>query len=181
MLWEFVFLLFATPAAPLVPLPGMPPVLNPKDIYAADHAGLSPAVKSFPSYVYVPNTGSNTVDVIDPKSFQIVNHFKVGRQPQHVTPSYDLKTLWVLSDLGDSLTRIDPATGKKRETVKVKDPYNMYYTPDGKFAIVVAERIHQLDFRDPETHEAYRFPKGSVPRSGSHGLHRRWTISHRQL
>jgi YVTN family beta-propeller protein len=91
------------------------------------------------------------VDVIDPKTFKIVRHFKVGRQPQHVTPSYDLKTLWVLSDLGDSLTRIDPATGMKHDTVKVKDPYNMYYTPDGKAAIVVAERVHQLDFRDPYT------------------------------
>ena len=101
--------------------------------------------------VYVPNSGSNTVDVIDPRTFRVVNHFKVGRQPQHVTPSYDLKTLWVLSDLGDSLTRIDPATGEKRETVPVKDPYNMYYTPDGKYAIVVAERVHRLDFRNPTT------------------------------
>src|SRR5580658_5402984 len=146
MLFQFVLLLFATP------LPGMPPVVNPKDIYAADHAGdFSAVVKSFPSYVYVPNTGSASVDVIDPKSYRIVQHFKVGRQPQHVTPSYDLKTLWVLNDLGDSLTRIDPATAKKGETVTVKDPYNMYYTPDGKFAIVVAERVHRLDFRDPET------------------------------
>jgi YVTN family beta-propeller protein len=130
----------------------MPPVLNPRDIYVADHAGnLSPTVKNFPSYIYVPNTGSNRVDVIDPKSFRIVRRFKVGRQPQHVTPSYDLKTLWVLNDLGDSLTRINPTTGKKQDTVQVKDPYNMYYTPDGKFAIVVAERVHRLDFRDPET------------------------------
>src|ERR1700733_953017 len=152
MLYHFVLLLFAGPAAANAPLPGMPPVLNPKDIYAADHADqLSPVVKSFPSYVYVPNTGGNSVDVIDPKSFKIVRHFKVGRQPQHVTPSYDLKTLWALSDLGDSVTRIDPVTGKKGDTINVKDPYNMYYTPDGKFAIVVAERIHQLDFRDPET------------------------------
>jgi DNA-binding beta-propeller fold protein YncE len=62
-----------------------------------------------------------------------------------------LKTLWVLCDLGDSITLIDPATGKKGKTLKVKDPYNMYYTPDGKYAIVVAERIHQLDFRDART------------------------------
>ena len=134
------------------PLPGMPPVLNKRDIYSADAAGdLSPVVKRFPSLVYVPNSGSNTVDVIDPKTFRIVGHFRVGRQPQHVTPSWDLKTLWVLCDLGDSLTLIDPATGKKGETLHVKDPYNMYYTPDGKFAIVVAERIHQLDFRDAQT------------------------------
>ena len=152
MLLDLVLFLFANPSALHSPLPGMPPVLNPRDIYAADHANdLSPAVRNFRPLIYVPNSGSSSVDVIDPKTFKIVRHFKVGRQPQHVTPSYDLKTLWVLNDLGDSLTRIDPATGVKKETVKVKDPYNMYYTPDGKAAIVVAERVHQLDFRDPDT------------------------------
>ena len=134
------------------PLPGMPPVLDSRDIYAADHAGkLSSAVKNFPNRVYVPNSKSNTVDVIDPATFKIVDHFDVGRLPQHVTPSWDLKTLWVLNDMGNSLTKIDPSTGKKGETVPVDDPYNMYYTPDGKYAIVVAERLHRLDFRDPVT------------------------------
>src|SRR6478672_2396448 len=134
------------------PLPGMPAVLNPLDIYAADHANqLDPSVKKFPSYIYVPNSGSNTVDIIDPKTFKIVKHFPVGRQPQHVVPSWDMQTLWVLNDLGDSLTRIDPTTGNKGETVPVIDPYNMYYTPDGKYAIVVAEAKRRLDFRDPQT------------------------------
>ena len=134
------------------PLPGMPPVLDPHDIYAADGPGdLSPTVKDYPSRVYVPNSSSNTVNVIDPASYKIIGHFRVGRQPQHVTPSYDLKTLWVLNDLGDSVTKIDPATGKKGKTVRVEDPYNMYYTPDGKFAIVVAERKDRLDFVNPRT------------------------------
>ena len=133
-------------------LPGMPPVLSPADIYSETRAGkLSPVVKTFPARVYVPNSGSNTVDVIDPKTFKVVDHFAVGRQPQHVTPSFDLKTLWVLNNLGDSLTRIDPATGKKKETIPVKDPYNMYYTPDGKYGIVVAEREKRLDFYDAQT------------------------------
>ena len=135
------------------PLPGMPPVLDPHDIYSADRPGnLSPVVKKYPARIYVPNSGSNSVDVIDPETYQIIAHFRVGRQPQHVTPSYDLKTLWVLNDLGDSLTTIDPATGKKgQDHQRRRIPYNMYYTPDGKYAIVVAERIHQLDFRDAQT------------------------------
>ena len=134
------------------PLPGMPPVLNPNDIYSEDHVGkLSPVVRHFPARIYVPNSGSNTVDVIDPATYKIVGHFDVGRQPQHVVPSYDLKTLWVLNDLGDSLTRIDPATGEKAETIPVQDPYNMYYTPDGKYAIVVAEAQKRLDFYIPRT------------------------------
>lgn len=134
------------------PLPGMPPVLNPADIYAADRPGeLSPVVRGYPPRVYVPNTESNSVDVIDPSTYKVIHHFRVGRLPQHVTPSWDLKTLWVLNDKGNSLTRIDPWTGALRGSVRVRDPYNMYYTPDGKFAIVVAEQRERLEFYDPKT------------------------------
>ena len=133
-------------------LPGMPPVLNPADIYSANRANeLSPVVRGFVSRVYVPNTESNSVDVIDPATYKVVDHFKVGRLPQHVTPSYDLKTLWVLNDKSSTLTRIDPKTGAMRETIRVLDPYNMYYTPDGKYAIVVAEQRERLEFYDAQT------------------------------
>jgi YVTN family beta-propeller protein len=141
------------PAAAQTPLPGMPPVQNPTDIYSADHAGdLSPVVKSYPARVYVPNSKSDSVDVIDPKTFKVIGHFKSGgKEPQHVVPQYDLKRLWVINDLGDTATPIDPATGKPGATIPVEDPYNMYYTPDGKFAIVVAERKQKLNFLDPQT------------------------------
>src|SRR5260370_8898775 len=110
-------------------LPGMPAPLDPNDIYAAGRPGaLSPVVKNFPPRIYVPNTESNTVSVIDPATYKVIETLRVGRQPQHVTPSYDLKTLWVLNDKGNSLTDIDPATGKKEKTIKVDNPYNMYYT-----------------------------------------------------
>src|SRR5215467_14591465 len=133
-------------------LPGMPPLVDKNNVYAGAAAGnMSAAVKGFPDRVYVPNSDSNTVDVIDPKTFKVIAHFDVGKQPQHVVPSYDLKTLWVLNDLGDSLTKIDPTTGEKKDTVPVIDPYNMYYTPDGKYAIVVAEAKRQLHFRDAQT------------------------------
>jgi len=130
----------------------MPPLLDKNDIYAGARVGnMNAAIKDFPARVYVPNSISNTIDVIDQKTFKIVASFPVGSQPQHVVPSYDLKTLWVLNDLGDSLTKIDPATGEKKETIPVIDPYNMYYTPDGKYAIVVAEAKRQLHFRDAQT------------------------------
>ena len=50
-----------------------------------------------------------------------------------------------------SLTPIDPKTGKPGPPVPVADPYNLYFTPDGRSAIVVAERLRRLDFRDPHT------------------------------
>ncbi|MFD0338682.1 beta-propeller fold lactonase family protein [Streptomyces sp. NPDC127117] len=145
-----------TPPAP-PGLPGMPPVLDAKDIYSADRPGkLSPAVKDFPSRVYVPNTNSDTVSVIDPATYKVIRTIKVGRQPQHVVPSWDLKTLWVNNDIGDSLTAIDPATGKTGPTVPVSDPYNLYFTPDGKYAVVMASMDRQLVFRDAHTMKTAR-------------------------
>ncbi|MEV0597885.1 hypothetical protein AB0I82_01085 [Streptomyces sp. NPDC050315] len=133
-------------------LPGMPPVLNPRDLYAADRPNkLSPVVRDFPSRVYVPNTESDTVSVIDPRTYKVTRTIRVGRQPQHVVPSWDLKTLWVNNDLGNTLTAIDPATGKKGRTVDTHDPYNLYFTPNGKYAVVMASKDRQLVFRDPRT------------------------------
>ena len=124
----------------------MPPVLDPNNLYAADGPGrLSRVVRGFRPLVYVPNSKSSSVDVIDPETFRIVRHFAVGRQPQHVTPSWDLRRLWVGNGQGDSLTPIDPRKGTPGRSVPVQDPYNLYFTPDGRFAIVVAERLRRLD------------------------------------
>ncbi|MEU0040089.1 YncE family protein [Streptomyces sp. NPDC006333] len=142
------------PAQPKKPdgLPGMPPVLDPKDVYAADRANrLSPVVKDFPSRVYVPNTNSNTVSVIDPKTYKVIKTIRVGVQPQHVVPSWDMKTLWVNNDRGNSLTPIDPRTGKVGKAVDVNDPYNLYFTPNGRYAIVMASLDRELVFRDAHT------------------------------
>ncbi|WP_443089454.1 YVTN family beta-propeller repeat protein [Yinghuangia sp. ASG 101] len=135
-------------------LPGMPPVLDPHDLYAADRPNeLADSVKDFPSRVYVPNTESDTVSVIDPATYKVIETIPVGHQPQHVVPSWDMKTLWVNNDLGNTLTPIDPATGKAGPTVDVHDPYNLYFTPDGKYSIVMASADMEIVFRDAHTME----------------------------
>jgi DNA-binding beta-propeller fold protein YncE len=134
-------------------VPGViPPLVNRNDVYAAERPNaLSPVVRKARSYVYVPNSRSATVDVINQATGHIVRHFAVGLLPQHVVPSWDLKTLWVTNDVGNTLTPIDPNTGKPGRSVPVTDPYNMYFTADGKYAIVVEEAHRVLAFRDPHT------------------------------
>jgi len=130
----------------------IPPLVDRHDVYAADGAGdLSPVVRDDPALVYVPNTKSNTVDVVSQRTAKVVAQFPVGALPQHVTPSWDLRTLWVTNDLGNSLTPIDPRTGRPGRPVPVTDPYNLYFTADGQRAIVVAEAHRELDFRSPHT------------------------------
>jgi len=135
---------------------GMPPAIDPSNLYSETTSGkLSAAVANDPPRVYVPNLQSNDVYVIDPATLKVIDRFKVGLNPQHVVPSYDLRTLWVANNAENttkgSLTPVDPMTGKPGKPIAVDDPYNMYFSPDGKSAIVVAEAMKRLDFRDPKT------------------------------
>ena len=137
-------------------VPGMPPVIDPNNLYseiAPDK--LSPVVANHRHLVYVPNRASNDVWVIDQATLKVIDKFKVGINPQHVVPSWDLKTLWVNNNAegrtDGSVTPIDPVTGKPGKEIPVDDPYNMYFTPDGSAAIVVTEAHKRLDFRDPHT------------------------------
>jgi YVTN family beta-propeller protein len=137
-------------------VPGMPPVIDPHNIFSETTPDkISPEVARDLPRVYVPNLRSDDVYVIDPATFRVVDHFPVGHSPQHVVPSWDLRTLWVTNNAegrtDGSVTPIDPRTGKPGPALPVDDPYNMYFTPDGKSAIVVAEARKRLDFRDPHT------------------------------
>jgi YVTN family beta-propeller protein len=130
--------------------------INSSNVYAHDGANrIAPAARNAKELIYVPNSRSDTVDVINPHTYKIVDHFAVGGLPQHVVPAWDLKTLYVTNDTGNSLTKINPVTGKPAGTIPVEDPYNMYFTPDGQYAIVVAERLHRLDFRDAHSFQLH--------------------------
>ena len=148
-------------------VPGMPPVIDPHNIYSEQGANmLSDAVKGDRVAVYVPNGLSNDVSVIDPVTMKVVATYKAGAEPQHIVPSYDLRTLWELNNAGNSVMPIDAKTGEPGTAIPVDDPYNLYFTPDGKQAIVVAEALKRLDFRDPHTMELQE----SLPVPGCTGI-----------
>ena len=137
----------------IVTVPGMPPVPDPRNLYSETAKGkFSAATAGALALVYVPNRAENTLSVIDQATLKVVDKFKVGVNPQHVVPSWDLKTLWVANNAegrsDGSLTPINPLTGKPGPAIAVEDPYNMYFSPDGQLAIVVVEAFKRLDFRD---------------------------------
>ena len=135
---------------------GMPPVIDPENLYSEIGANrFSPAVKDALYRIYVPDRIAGDVTVIDPMLMKVVGRFRTGVNPQHVVPSWDLQTLWVVNNAesraNGSVTPINPKTAKPGRSIAVDDPYNMYFTPDGSSAIVVAEESLRLDFRDPHT------------------------------
>ncbi len=112
---------------------------------------LSATARTARTLVYVPNSAANTVQVIDPRTFSVIGTYPTGGQPQHVVPSWDMKTLWVNDDIGNDLVSINPITGRPGRRVHVEDPYNLYFTPDGGHALVMAERLRRIDVLNPRT------------------------------
>lgn len=127
--------------------------------YAATTGELDQSVADIPVRAYVPNSEAGTVSIVDPATYEVIDTFDVGVKPHHVTPSWDMQTLYVLDTEGDQLIPVDPRTSEPGEPIPVEDPYNLYFTPDGQTAVVIAERFSRIDLRDPETWEL----KGSIP------------------
>ena len=155
--------------APIVGSPASSPIPAPTasvppNVYANDGLGdFSPAVAGIPERVYVPNTLSGTVSVIDPKTYRVVSTLRVGGEPHHVTPSWDLRHLYVDNPGNDRLGVIDPRSAKLVGSIAAPSPYNLYFTPDGTKAIVVAEYDQEIQFRNPKTWTVIR----TVPIPGS--------------
>jgi YVTN family beta-propeller protein len=122
-----------------------------RNVYAADGPNeLTGAARLARLLVYVPNSQGDTVDVIDPSTYRVVRRFRVGGEPQHVVPAWDLKTLYVTNDTGNSLTTIDPRTGRPGRTIprrrslqhervvgtlalrRLSSPQDVKLSPDGR-------------------------------------------------
>jgi DNA-binding beta-propeller fold protein YncE len=112
----------ATPA--ITTVPGMPPVVDPANLYSETTAAhLSAAVRDALPRVYVPHCNVERRVRDRPATRTVVARFGVGLNPQHVVPSWDLKTLWVANNAENtkkgSLTPIDPLTGKPARPIPV--------------------------------------------------------------
>lgn len=111
-----------------------------------------PAVAADRPLVYVPhNGGGDGIWVIDPTTFKVIARYRHPGEWQHVVPSWDMRTLYALDDTGNHLIPFDPRTGTPGPERSIIDPYNMYNTPDGTYAISVAEARRELVWYDPAT------------------------------
>ena len=101
-----------------------------------------------PAYLYVPEIRrASTVTVIDQRTHKVVRVIPTGYLSQHVVPAYDLSTLYTNSSVANELVRINPRTGRREGTVPMPRPYNLYFTPDGKTAVVMIEAVRHHPLR----------------------------------
>jgi YVTN family beta-propeller protein len=138
--------------ARLLPPPDVQPTTLPEpafNVYANTLSGAVPCpLCELPPRVYVPNSGAGTVDVIDPRTFTVIDSYRVGAIPHHIAPAWDMSALYVDNEGSSSLTVLDIKTGRPTGTVNIPFPYNLYFTPDGTKAVDVVERLNRIEFRD---------------------------------
>ncbi len=162
-----------TEPARLLPEPDVQPTslpAAPLNVYANTLSGVVPCpLCDLPPRVYVPNSTANTLDVIDPLTMKVIDHYAVGNIPHHVAPAWDMGALYVDNEGSSSLTVIDIHTGKPTGTISIPYPYNLYFTPDGTKAIDVVERLQRIEFRDP--HAGWKLLKSvAIPWPGADHL-----------
>jgi len=118
-------------------------------VYAATVGGrLAPSLANLEPRVYVPDENSGDVTVIDPATYKVIDRFKTGLSPEHITPDWDLSRLLVSNMSSSTLTVLDPTSGRpKGGTISVTTPYDLYYTPDGSRTVVVNDYINPLNVK----------------------------------
>ena len=160
-------------ASRMLPAPDVQPVSLPEpelNVYANTLSGVVPCpLCELPPRVYVPNSTAGTVDVIDPLTFTVIDHYAVGSIPHHIAPAWDMSALYVDNEGSSRLTVLDIHTGKPTgQTINIPFPYNLYFTPDGTKAIDVVERLQRIEFRDP--HDWHLLGSVGIPWPGADHL-----------
>jgi len=121
------------------------------NVWQATTEEIAPALSKLAPRVYVPNEASATVTVIDPTTFGVLATIPVGQLPQHITPAHDMSALYADNMDSNLLSVIDPASSTVSRSIGLPRPYNLYFTPDGTKAVVMAEPLNRIDFYDATT------------------------------
>lgn len=104
---------------------------------------------------YTANIASDTVTAIElnaPPGPKQITHISVGKAPEAIDISPDGRELWVGQNGDGSISIIDIATNKVKETVKVGEvPIRVKFTPDGKRVLVSDAKAGELIVLDTAT------------------------------
>jgi DNA-binding beta-propeller fold protein YncE/O-antigen ligase len=112
----------------------------------------------------VLNSSGASISVIDMTAGREVRRIPVLREPHHVALSHDHKSLLVGDTGGNEILFLDPMTGALQRRVPAADPYQIGFSPNGKFLTVTGLARNQVDIYDAASMELlHRFPLKAMP------------------
>lgn len=114
--------------------------------------------------VLVMNSNDATLSVIDLTTQRELHRIPTLREPHHWALTPDGNDLLVGDSAGNALLVLDAATFAVRRWVPVSDPYQLGFSPNGKFLVVNSLNRAQVDIYEPGSYRLLkRFPMASMP------------------
>ena len=96
------------------------------------------------------NSADGTVSLIDTDSYQVTGKVNVCKEPHHLMPTPDDKSLVVACAAANQLVFFDPLTGQEQKRVRnISDPYQLGYSPNRKWFVATSLRLDRVDIYDP--------------------------------
>lgn len=114
--------------------------------------------------VFVMNSGAASISLIDMSTERVLRRIPVLREPHHWALTPDRRSLVVGDSSGNSLFFLNPRTGAVQKRITVADPYQLGFSPNGRYFTVNGLARNQIDIYDAASMNLlHRFPIRSMP------------------
>jgi YVTN family beta-propeller protein len=124
------------------------------------------AASAFGNRAVILNSDEDSLSIIDTGNFKELSRQRIGRSPHHLIASPDGRTLVVALAGGNQLALLDLASSALsgtdraeeadspgadiglKERVTASDPYQIGFSPDGKWFVAASLRLDRIDLYD---------------------------------
>jgi YVTN family beta-propeller protein len=125
---------------------------------------LSLAPTALATTAVVLNSDDDSLSVIDSSTYREISRTHIGRGPHHLIATPDGRTLIVAMSGSNELVLIDRATGVEKQRITASDPYQIGFSPDGKWFVAASIRLDRIDIYDAATYQlVHRLPAATMP------------------
>ena len=112
----------------------------------------------------VLNSDDDSLSVIDSGNYREISRTHIGRGPHHLIETPDRRTLIIAMSGSNELVLIDRTTGVEKQRLTASDPYQIGFSPDGKWFVAASIRLDRIDIYDGETYRLVpRLPAATMP------------------
>jgi YVTN family beta-propeller protein len=116
------------------------------------------------STAVVLNSDDDTLSVVSSDGYHEVSRTHIGRGPHHLIVSPDGRTLILAMSGSNELVLVDRTTGVESKRIEASDPYQIGFSPDGKWFVAASLRLDRIDIYDANTFQlVHRLPAATLP------------------
>ncbi len=125
---------------------------------------MAPGVAWASGLAFVINSNDASLSLIDIATHQEVRRVPLLREPHHLVLTPDHKYIVIGDTTGNTLFFLNPRSGAIEKQLVISDPYQIRFSPDGRYFTVAGLARNQIDIYDGRRFALlHRIPARSMP------------------